>query len=147
MTSWPPPDYDIEIAISTQSCQILAGFALSTKSIIFDGGQQPTSGMIIILRDQARFFAKDKISQTQNHVDNQVIAKAWIWVGDPLDMPKGAKLTLVIDEPCDPMYDPEFNSEEYTPLLTQIGLRLEGVVTKNWKLESLYSDDLEFDEE
>jgi hypothetical protein len=109
--------------------------------------QQPTSGMIIIFRDKGRFFEKDKTSQVQSHTENQVIAEAWIWVGDRLDMPKGSNLTLVIDEPCDPMYDPKFNPEEYTPLLTQIGLRLEGVVTKNWKLESLHSDDLEFDEE
>ena len=55
-------------------------------------------------------------------------ATAWLWSKDCSDAPADTKVTVTLGESCDPMLTPE----EQQILITQEGLTLEGVITRNW---------------
>ena len=113
MTSYRHPDYEIELDISLPNFRDIAGTSFET-TVDFNKKQQNLESMMII-------------PETNQFPDISKKANAWLWSGNCIDIPEGAHVKIIVGKPCDPMLTPE----EKKALLTEIGLRLEGVVVKN----------------
>lgn len=133
MTSYRKPDYDVKLAIANQTFQDISGVAFSAK-IVFSENQKYFPGMLIIPRRQADSDI-EMMSQIRDSLSKLLVVNAWLWLYEYLDVLQKTKLRIILGEPCDPMYDPQFNAEEYQSRANHSGLEIEGVVTQNWKSE------------
>ncbi|MFC1778468.1 hypothetical protein ACFL3I_14230 [Pseudomonadota bacterium] len=114
MTSYRQPDYDIDLRLSHSDFHAVAGIAFHA-TITFGENPKRLSGMLIVPEENS--FSKVA-----------PIATAWLWSEDHSDAPAETSVTVTLVESCDPM----LTQDEQQGLITQKGLTLEGVVTRNW---------------
>ena len=114
MTSYQPPDYDVEVQISQIDFRAIAGTAIDV-SIAFTENMQRYSGMLIV-------------PQGNEFLETSQTANAWLWCEGYTDGSAGTKVNITLGLPCDPVLTPEENAA----LATLSGLIIEGFITRNW---------------
>ena len=114
MTSYRQPDYDIDLSMSLSNFRAISGVAFDA-TIAFGENRQKIQGMLIVPTGDG--FSEESSGAT-----------AWFWSGDDRNEPAETEVTVTLGEPCDPM----LTQEDQRVLMTQEGLTLEGVVTRNW---------------
>lgn len=111
MTSYRPPDYDVDVAVTSEEFEAIAGVAFSV-TFLFEGSRVPVSGMLIV-------------PQGNDFPSSENLASAWLWCKGIPNLPEGSKVAITLGGPSDPMV----GKEDEAHLAAYSGRVFNGVVT------------------